>query len=69
MAKLSPDSRYPQIDLWADNNLAGGRAAHAFARRWTADGHDVRIIPPPEAFEDWNDVVCGKRRNGSDVYS
>jgi hypothetical protein len=69
MAKLSPDSQYPQINLWADSNLAGRRAAHDFACPWTAEGHVVRIICPPEAFGDWNDVVCDKRRNGSDVAS
>jgi hypothetical protein len=69
MAKLSPDSRYPEVNLWADNNDAGHMAAYDFAYPWTADGHVVRIICPSEAFGDWNDVVCGKRRDGSDVYS
>jgi hypothetical protein len=69
MARLSPDSQYPQINLWADSNLAGRRAAHDFACPWTANGNVVRIMWPPEAFEDWNDVVCGKRRNGSDGHS
>lgn len=67
MAKLSPDSNYPQINLWADNNLAGRRAARDFAVHWTADDHVVRIMWPPEAFEDWNDVLCDRKRDSADA--
>jgi putative DNA primase/helicase len=48
------------IVIAADNDVngVGQRAALSARERWTADGRAVRILLPPNAGEDFNDVLC-----------
>jgi hypothetical protein len=50
------------VTILADNDAsgAGERAAHRAARRWLAEGREVRIALPPEPGTDWADVLLDK---------
>jgi hypothetical protein len=45
-----------RVVILADGDDAGEAAAQNCARRWSAEGHDVRIARPP-AGTDFNDVL------------
>jgi hypothetical protein len=48
-----------ELIIAADNDPRGLKAAHAAARRWYAFGKTVRLIYPPAAKRDFNDVLRG----------
>lgn len=62
LSGLEPLSGVRNINVWADNDEAGIKAAETFADRWALAGHAVRILMPEEPGSDWNDAV---RREGS----
>lgn len=64
LRKYPPVAAYREVHIWADNHKKGLEAAHEFADRWTAAGHVVRIIVPPQPDTDWNDVVRGDVEGG-----
>jgi len=50
-----------RIVIAADNDTAGRRAALEAHRRWTAGGHRaVRIVMPPRAGTDFNDLLTAR---------
>jgi hypothetical protein len=48
-----------QVAIAADNDMngVGQRAALSARKRWAAEGRSVRILLPPNAGEDFNDVL------------
>jgi putative DNA primase/helicase len=57
---LPPDVR--NIIIAADNDPPGQRAAWTAARRWRAEGRDVRVALPDRADQDFNDVLAMRAR-------
>lgn len=49
------------LNVLADHDDAGLKAARAVADRWRSAGREVRIITPPAAGTDWNDIADGGR--------
>ena len=66
MEQLDLPPAAQRVLILADNDASGAglRAAEATARRLRAQGRDVAIVIPPEAGEDFNDIL---RRAGPDV--
>ena len=58
---LPPDVR--RIIIAADNDVSGAGQRNALAAydRWTAEGRAVRIKCPPNAGDDFNDVLIKRR--------
>jgi putative DNA primase/helicase len=58
---LPPDVR--RIIIAADNDVSGAGQRNALAAydRWTAEGRSVRIKCPPDAGDDFNDVLTKRR--------
>ena len=58
---LPPDVR--SIIIAADNDVSGVGQRNALAAydRWTAEGRSVRIKSPPDAGDDFNDVLTKRR--------
>jgi putative DNA primase/helicase len=54
---LPNDVRRIVIAADNDENGVGQRAALSARERWTAEGRMVRILLPPNAGEDFNDVL------------
>jgi phage/plasmid primase-like uncharacterized protein len=52
-------SEIAKVLICADNdtNGVGQRAAHEAARRWLAEGRQVRIAMPPTLDSDFNDLI------------
>lgn len=44
------------LTIFADADPAGEKGAKALARRWHEAGREARIVAPPTAGADWNDV-------------
>ncbi len=57
---LPSDARLVLICSDHDESGVGQRAARDAAQRFVAEGRRVRIITPPAAGADWNDVLLGK---------
>ena len=59
--ELPPDVR--RIIIAADNDVSGAGQRNALAAydRWTAEGREVRIKCPPDAGDDFNDVLIKRR--------
>jgi putative DNA primase/helicase len=45
-----------------DENLVGQRAALSAFERWAGEGRAVRILRPPNAGEDFNDVLLSEAK-------
>jgi hypothetical protein len=60
---LPPDAR--RIIIAADNDVSGAGQRNALAAydRWIAEGRSVRIKCPPDAGDDFNDVLIKRRRD------
>jgi putative DNA primase/helicase len=60
---LPPDVR--RIIIAADNDVSGAGQRNALAAydRWIAEGRSVRIKCPPDAGDDFNDVLIKRRRD------
>jgi putative DNA primase/helicase len=60
---LPPDVR--RIIIAADNDVSGAGQRNALAAydRWVAEGREVRIKCPPDAGDDFNDVLIKRRAN------
>jgi putative DNA primase/helicase len=58
---LPPDVR--RIIIAADNDVSGVGQRNALAAydRWTAEGREVRIKCPPDAGDDFNDILAKRR--------
>ena len=58
---LPPDVR--RVIVAADNDVSGVGQRNALAARdrWTAEGREVRIVAPPVAGDDFNDVLLKRR--------
>ena len=58
---LPPDVR--RIIIAADNDVSGAGQRNALAAydRWIAEGRSVRIKCPPDAGDDFNDVLIKRR--------
>ena len=54
-----------RIIIAADNDVSGAGQRNALAAydRWTAEGREVRIKCPPNAGDDFNDVLIKRRAN------
>jgi hypothetical protein len=46
------------ITIFADSDEVGLAAARACSARWTAAGREARILRPPMAGADWNDMAA-----------
>jgi putative DNA primase/helicase len=46
-----------------DRNGAGEHAARVAAKRWVAEGRQVRIAMPPEPGTDFADILVGRNSN------
>jgi len=51
-----------QVIILADDDFsgAGERAAYSAAARWLHEGRRVRVVVPPEAGTDFNDMLLGR---------
>lgn len=56
------------VILLVDNDDEGERAALFAAGHWKRDGRRVRLARPPPSFNDFNDVLPGRRTaNGGEA--
>lgn len=61
MAFVPPElSRGTTIIIAADNDPPGLSAAHVAASNWLAQGRKVKIVTPPDGFNDFNDLLRRK---------
>ncbi|ODS02496.1 hypothetical protein AUC71_15025 [Methyloceanibacter marginalis] len=58
--ELPPGVR--EVHAFADDDPAGIDAAMRAVRRWEAAGLETYMRLPPEGFNDYNDVLTGKRK-------
>jgi putative DNA primase/helicase len=50
------------ILIAADNDMAGRQTALTAYQRWTGEGREVRVKVPPNAGDDFNDVLARRRQ-------
>jgi hypothetical protein len=58
---LTLPSAVRSVCIAADNDPAGRRTASIAHERWTSEGRRVRVVMPPVAGTDFNDVLIARR--------
>jgi phage/plasmid primase-like uncharacterized protein len=67
MATLTVPAHVRRVVIAPDRDAAGEGAAIDLGRRMYADGRNVELARPPEAFGDWNDWAQTLAAGGAHV--